>query len=50
MLLFVGPLELKESLTNGTNPFENECIDLFYFEENDIGDPTSMTVTLEPKG
>lgn len=50
LLLFVGPLELKESLTNGTDPFENESIDLFHFEEDDIGDPTTMTVTLEPKG
>lgn len=47
---FVGPFDLKESLTNGTDPFEKECIDLFHFEDNDIGDPTSMKITLEPKG
>ena len=43
-------MELKESLTNGNNPFEKECIDLFHFEDNDIGDPLSITITLEPKG
>ena len=48
--LFVGPFDLKESLTNGANPFEKECIDLFHFEDNDIGDPISMKITLEPKG
>jgi hypothetical protein len=43
-------VELKESLTNGNNPFEKECIDLFHIEDNDIGQPLSITITLEPKG
>ena len=43
-------MELKESLTNGNNPFEKECIDLFHIEDTDIGDPISVTITLEPKG
>jgi hypothetical protein len=43
-------MTLKESLTNGSNPFEKECIDLFHIDDDDIGDPISMTVTLEPKG
>ncbi|UJR33276.1 hypothetical protein I4U23_020731 [Adineta vaga] len=46
----LGPLELKESLTNGKNPFEKECIDIFHIEEMDIGDPKSIAITLEPKG
>ncbi|CAF2992783.1 unnamed protein product [Rotaria sp. Silwood2] len=45
-----GPLELKESLTNGNNPFEKECIDLFHIEDDDIGDPISVKITLEPNG
>ncbi len=48
--IFLGPIELKESLTNGNNPFEKECIDLFHIEDDDIGDPISLTITLEPKG
>lgn len=43
-------MELKESLTNGNDPFEKECIDLFHIEDKDIGDPISVTITLEPKG
>ena len=43
-------MELKESLTNGNNPFEKECIDLFHIEDIDIGQPLSITITLEPKG
>ncbi len=43
-------MELKESLTNGNNPFEKECIDLFHIEDKDIGDPLSVTIILEPKG
>lgn len=46
----LGPVELKESLTNENSPFEKDCIDLFHIEDNDIGDPISMTITLEPKG
>ncbi|CAF3422411.1 unnamed protein product [Rotaria sp. Silwood1] len=45
-----GPIELKESLTNGNNPFEKECIDLFHIEDDDIGDPISVKMTLEPNG
>ncbi|CAF3414290.1 unnamed protein product [Rotaria socialis] len=46
----LGPMELRESLTNGNNPFEKECIDLFHIEDDDIGDPISITITLEPNG
>ena len=46
----LGPVELKESLTNGSDPFEKECIDLFFIEEKNIGDPISISITLEPKG
>jgi hypothetical protein len=49
-LFRLGPIELKESLTNGSSPFEKECIDLFHIEDNDIGDPISVSITLEPKG
>jgi hypothetical protein len=49
-IFILGPMTLKESLTNGSNPFEKECIDLFHIDDDDIGDPISMTVTLEPKG
>jgi len=49
-MFVLGPVELKESLTNGNNPFEKECIDLFHIEDKDIGDPLSVTITLEPKG
>ncbi|CAF0798269.1 unnamed protein product [Rotaria sordida] len=45
-----GPMEFRESLTNGNNPFEKECIDLFHIEDDDIGDPISVTITLEPNG
>ena len=45
-----GPIELKESLTNGNKPFEKECIDLFHIEEDDVGDLTSLALTLEAKG
>jgi len=41
---------LKDSLTNGTNAFQRECIDLFHVEDKDIGDPTAITINLEPKG
>jgi hypothetical protein len=50
VFFLLGPIELKESLTNGENPFEKECIDLFHIEDDDIGDPISITITLEPKG
>ncbi|CAF1622097.1 unnamed protein product [Rotaria magnacalcarata] len=46
----LGPMELRESLTNGNNPFEKECIDLFHIEDDDMGDPISITITLEPNG
>jgi hypothetical protein len=42
-------MESKESLTNGNHSFEKESIDLFHIEDDDIGDPMSMTITLEPK-
>ncbi|CAF0962118.1 unnamed protein product [Adineta steineri] len=45
-----GPIELKESLTNDNDPFEKECVDLFRIEDIDIGDPLSVSITLEPKG
>lgn len=37
-------------MTNGIHPFERECVDIFHFEEQDIGDPTSISIMLEPKG
>ncbi|CAF3611650.1 unnamed protein product [Adineta steineri] len=45
-----GPIELKESLTNDNDPFEKECVDLFHIEDIDIGDPLSVSITLESKG
>ena len=50
MVLFLGPIDLKDSLTNGNHPFERECIDLFHVEDTDIGHPLSLTITFEPKG
>lgn len=45
-----GPIHLKDSLTNGTNAFQKECIDLFHIEDKDIGDPIAILINLEPKG
>jgi hypothetical protein len=45
-----GPIELKQSLTSGNHPFERECIDLFAINEINIGNPTSLTMTVEPRG
>lgn len=50
LFYLTGPLELNESMTNGTHPFEKECIDLFHIEDDDIGDPISIKITLERNG
>ena len=50
MSLISGPLPLKHSLTNGEHPFEKECIDLFHFQEVDVGSPVSFSITIEPHG